>query len=512
MADYYKILTGAIEQQGLKDSTARQALYDRVRKVLDTQLAGMDSAKSAPIGEQHRKTLDEAIAKIEAASVDIVSDGALKIEPSPTVQKPEDRPLPPSGAKADSSDHFANAESAPPNTDAKPVTNPQPSAAYVAPSQRASSTTPSMPRAGSNIASRSDASLKPPTTGEHMAVETKAKRNGVRIFFMVLVVFLAGIAGLGYWQRDNLDSYAGPVINVVGEYTTLAKNKIGEITGLWETTASLSTDDDNQVDGQDNGEASPPEPDVAAQSSEIDGVSAPPNDVPVHVSSAPTEPIAVEPPSVTVVEPSEPVAPTADPAEGSPPTTIVENQAAPVAVGPAQPSAFLLVEGNADEGQPDDRYRGSANWSLAGNGTMLRIEAKVLDPESKLVIDLAKNDDSDLPATHTVTYNYTPAEAQPDGPIVNFPSLMTRVDDTSASVPLRGVGALILPNQYLMGLSDKPEDREYNTELLENAKWIVVPIVFQNNRRGLFLIEFGESGREAYAAVQSAWGEADNSQ
>jgi hypothetical protein len=511
MADYYKILTGAIAQQGIEDSGARQALYDRVRKVLESQLAGLDQEKSAPIAEQHRKTLDDAIAKIEAVSVDIVSGATPKIEPTLPEQKAEDRPIPPSVAVPESTNDAS--DDAPSDTakDSTPETSsPSQAGAYVAPPQSMRTVEPNIPVAGSDRATPAGGYLRPPTTSERVAAESKTRRHGARNFFVGLILLLAILAGLGFWQRDNLDAYAGPVFRAVGEYTTMASNKIGELTGLWGITAAPSADGEDTATGDPDTVLPPVEvatPQSLAEESGEDGVGAPADDAPVQVASAPPETPAVEPPEVTIVEPSQPAPPTAT--ETLPATTVVESQTPPAPAAPSRPDAFLLIEGNASEGQQDDRVRGTASWSLGESDEVMRIEAQMTNPGSSLVIEIAKNEDSALPATHTVTYTYTPSESQPDGPITNFPSLMTRVDDTSASVPLRGVGALILPNQYLMGLSDKPEDREFNLQLLENAKWIVVPVVFETGRRGLFLIEFGEEGREVYAAARAAWGDAN---
>ncbi len=531
MADYYKILTGAIAQQGIEDADARQALYDRVRKVLESQLAGLDPDKSAPIADQHRKTLDDAIAKIEAASVDIVSNAAPEIEPALPVQKAEDRPIPPGAAAPGLTDVDSNGsgevasngtgEDTPAiaaKTGAPETSPPSQAGAYVAPPQRAPSAEPRMPVAGSDRATPSGGYLRPPTSGERVAAESKAKRSGARNFFIGLFVLLAVLAGVGYWQRDNLDAYAGPVIRVVGEYTSIASNRIGELTGLW-GAAAPSADGGNTA-GDELGSSDtilPPVVDATPQSLAGEGGEddfvAPANDASVQVASAPPETPNAETPEVTVVEPSQPVPPATPATPARSATTVAENPTpapAPAATpAPPQSSAFLLIEGNAAEGQQDDRIAGRANWSFAETGA-LRVEAQMAAPGSRLVIEITKNEDSDLPATHTVTYTYTPPETQPDGPITDFPSLMTRLDDTSPSVPLRGVGALILPNQYLMGLSDKPEDREYNLQLLETAKWIVVPVMFETGRRGLFLIEFGETGREVYAAAKAAWGDVNS--
>lgn len=536
MADYFKILTGAIAQQGIDDPAAREALYARVRKVLETQLEGLDPEKTGPIADQHRKTLDEAIAKIEAEAGDAVLAAS---DPAPVEPPAANEPVPEPKAEAPlvSSDDVSKEPVATPETstpaapstgnDVTPPSLPTPSAptaipsagAYVAPPMRPASATAAAPQSRPSQKEMTS-QLRSPNASERMGEEPK--RSGWRMFSLILVLLVAGIAVLGYWQRDKVEPYAGPLMQVVGDYAAAAKDSIGTMTGLWEPTMSSSAEE--PVADEDAIEAEPeatPVPEADAQDQpqsddapEIVATSEP--ETPVQdsapVTSAPVTSAPETSAPVTSVQ-----SPVDTPSGGEEDVVVAPAQLAPVepepvASGPTRPQAFFLIEGNAEAGQEDERLEGSTNWLLVGSGGTLRIEAEMAGTGARLLIDIAKNDDADLPASHTVTYNYTPRETEPDGSIVSFPAFMARIDDTSQSVPLRGAGAPILPNQYLMGLSDKPDDVIFNRNLLKNARWFVIPVVFENERRGLFVLEKGEIGKDAMASAMAAWGETDDPQ
>jgi len=168
--------------------------------------------------------------------------------------------------------------------------------------------------------------------------------------------------------------------------------------------------------------------------------------------------------------------------------------------------AFFLMEKSNGGSGPDERYNGGAKWQFDAASNTLRIETFYGGTNSELNIEIKPNTDDSLPATHTVTYEYTPLGEAPDGPIVNFPALMLREDAGSQGKPLKGAGALIVPNKYLLGLSDKAEDLAHNLELMEKGQWVVVPAIFETgNRRALFVIEKGPAGTRAMEAAFTAW-------
>lgn len=478
MADYFKILTNAIADQGLNDPASRQALYAKVGKVLDAQLEAMGPEKAAAVEAEHRGNLDNAIKKIESEfdtspTQDAkVESPSTKIEPAPA-PNPEGKSSPlfraapepvaendasgsgagdtgpasatgtPTSAASVSGPAAATNQgngSAGANGDASGFGTSASGKPYVAPPQR-------LPQSGPGVAAGNLGTTVP---GPSDAAPKKTG-GGLRVFLVILLILILAGAGLAFWQRDKIDQYAGPMMQTIS-------NQISSLMG---------SDDAGEPAGDDPQDADATDP---ANQPATDG----------SQQTASSDPADTQP-----AEPAQP---------------------APVRI-PDQASAFLLVEGNAEAGVGDERIIGGTQWVFDAASGTLTVNTTINDGGSTFKIEIAKNNDPVLPASHTLTMTYVPSERSQFGPIVNFPAVMTRDGDEAQSVPLRGAGALIVPNQYLFGLSNTPEDIEYNNNLLQEAKWMVVPVVYHNNRRGLFVVEKNGPASEVFSAAQAAWGQ-----
>ena len=169
--------------------------------------------------------------------------------------------------------------------------------------------------------------------------------------------------------------------------------------------------------------------------------------------------------------------------------------------------AYLIVTKNPTDDQ-EKRFSGTAMWSLAGTGvkTSLAVVANIPEWSADFSLVIRANTDRSLPASHTIDVLYRGPD-DPDGPITDIAGFMVRTEGGDSSVPLRGAGALVVPGQYMFGLSGAPADRANNTSLLKSAGWIVVPTEFQSKRKSVFVIEIGDSGAAALAKAFAAWGE-----
>ncbi|MBZ0216990.1 MAG: hypothetical protein K8F25_10590, partial [Fimbriimonadaceae bacterium] len=63
MADYYRILSAAIENQDLSSESDRQALYVRAKTALEAQFSSMDQDLVADLIKSHQQNFDDAVAK-----------------------------------------------------------------------------------------------------------------------------------------------------------------------------------------------------------------------------------------------------------------------------------------------------------------------------------------------------------------------------------------------------------------------------------------------------------------
>jgi len=167
--------------------------------------------------------------------------------------------------------------------------------------------------------------------------------------------------------------------------------------------------------------------------------------------------------------------------------------------------AYLLVEQDPPGGE-DKRFAGTALWSLGGSGadTSLAVAVSFPDRSADLSLVFRANTDGSLPASHTIDVIYHGPDA-PDGSITEMAGFMVRSDNGDTSVPLRGAGALVVPGQFLFGLSNEPADREHNISQLKAGNWLLIPVQFASKRRSVVVIEKGASGEAAMTKAFAAW-------
>lgn len=576
MADYYRILSTAIENQELSGEADRQALYARARTALEAQFASMDEDLVADLIKSHQQNFDDAVAKIEqeiqvanaeaasdvepasstsaTPSVDNSVEATTETPPQPAIpsvipeqktssvvetkssetanevetgtQNAEGTPELKSDAKTEtavsppskgiSSDEKSGSDApvssgpsvqkpvTPPTTGAPTLSTGGPSA-YVAPSTRTEPTLKSTPELA--------ATARQPTGGNPTP---EPKKRGVgAIVFATLFLLIASVSAFALWKQDIARDYS---------------NRLGVMTGLWGETETPVLVQGNvpetesqttQQTEASNDTATTPSPDVMTEA---------------PASQTPASPTSPEPDTGRVgdsapaenVSPTEQVAANDTATETSPeepsPTSETPSQNAEATVSATdqnsqQPTsnpielplrAFFLIEKSTGGADPDDRYSGGAIWEFDEATKTLRIDTIFPRRNTELSIDINANTDSSFPASHTVTYTHKSGGEKPDGSIINFPALMVRADAGSEGEPLKGAGALIVPDKYILGLSEDPENVSYNLNLVDKAQWLVVPVVFESeNRRALFVVEKGPQGARAFSSALAAWGQSN---
>ena len=188
----------------------------------------------------------------------------------------------------------------------------------------------------------------------------------------------------------------------------------------------------------------------------------------------------------------------------SPPPSSAPNTSAP--------SRVLLYDEDPSDlrGQ---KYSGSVVWRTApfkgsaGEPDDIAVRADVEIPERKLRMSLVlrRNYDPALPASHLVQLTFTvPPDFFGQG-IDKAPGLLMKSDEVARGVPLRGLSVKIAENSFLMGLSNRQEDRAFNWARLQENAWIDIPVVYSNQRRAIIAIEKGTSGSAIFQTAFAAW-------
>jgi len=238
MADYYPLIARAVA--GLDNNTGenRRALYERARSALVTQLRSVNPPIEEADITRERLALEDAIRRLEAEEArqpedtaepeDVAEPGLRDVgeaeadgladeprdEPRPDEAVADGRAEPEAGAAHDdfhrdvqdipdeqpveSASHYFEppADEPPPETD-KPIADTHQAEAYAPPPEAAEPVeAPARPRRGAFPLS--------PQEDDDAAYGPPARPYGGLIKAAVVVLLIAAVGALGYWQRGNI--------------------------------------------------------------------------------------------------------------------------------------------------------------------------------------------------------------------------------------------------------------------------------------------------------------------
>jgi hypothetical protein len=159
------------------------------------------------------------------------------------------------------------------------------------------------------------------------------------------------------------------------------------------------------------------------------------------------------------------------------------------------------------------QYSGAAVWRTEqmapapGQKPDVVIRAEIEIPEQKLSVRLSlrRNDDKQLPASHTVEIMFTMSPDFAHGGIDKIPGIMMKQGETTRGVALNGVAVKVTNNYFLVGLSSVDADMARNVQLLKERSWFDIPVVYGDGKRALIAIEKGIPGERAFSEAFAAW-------
>lgn len=474
MADFYTILRAAVGESVGYDREARELLYRRAREALTAQLDSLEKPLSEEQKAEQMAQLDEAAERVEAEFA------AAEAAPAEAMDGPAEGMT-------------GEAAGAEPQADASVIDAPSPQGA-AAPAAEISSEdalreeTPAgqttLNREGEGAPARSR------TTRRIAAPRRERKAGSGRWALIVLLLVILGGGGLAAWRWQDIapamERAAGTIQVMLG-----AKEEVAGPEG--------ARDEETPESGEETaGGAEPAAPAPAEetagqqqQGEDLKGEASP------QAGNGDLAPDSADEESADREVLAEKII------ESVPGLQKDQDRVAPTA--PAAERAFMIVEQGAT-GSDDLRFAGSAQWRVDGSGADTTVTVTIQIPEHSALIGftMRHNNDESLPASHMIDISYQGGE-KADGPIINVPGFMVRVPESETPVPVRSAGALIMPGQYLLGLSGSEEDRAHNLSLLSNAQWFEVPAMFESRRRLVLVIEVGESGTLALNAALAAW-------
>lgn len=173
--------------------------------------------------------------------------------------------------------------------------------------------------------------------------------------------------------------------------------------------------------------------------------------------------------------------------------------------------AAMLVEAPEEQSKVKT-FVGTVVWRLdnvsggAGQplGTAVHADVDIPGDNLKIGLTLQKNTDPSLPASHTITVDFSVLPGSPTGGVkqINVPQL--RQDDAPKGDALIGVPVPIMENSFLVGLSRGTAEAT-NLQLLKDRAWIDIPILLGNGKIAKLTFEKGAAGTRAINDAVAAW-------
>jgi hypothetical protein len=180
---------------------------------------------------------------------------------------------------------------------------------------------------------------------------------------------------------------------------------------------------------------------------------------------------------------------------------------------PVAPVAQRVVLYDEDPAEPQGKqYVGQVVWrteNLAGpNGTTdiaVRAEIDIPDRKFKSTLTIRRNNDTALPASHTVEMTFQLPPDFAGGGVSGVPGVLMKSNEQTRGTPLAGLAVKVTDNFFLIGLSNVEADRGRNLQLLKERSWFDIPLVYGNQRRAIVALEKGAPGERAFADAFAVW-------
>ena len=184
-----------------------------------------------------------------------------------------------------------------------------------------------------------------------------------------------------------------------------------------------------------------------------------------------------------------------------------------VAAAPTEPAAPVAQRAAILVEAPDDPQRvktfiGTTLWRVEGAGAASVLVADINLAEASLTanIRMTRNTDPKLPASHTIEIRFAPGANSEVANITTIDTPQMRLEDSPTGAPLAGAPVPIMPNYFLVGLSNNEQMSARNMELLRDRSWIDIPMALGSGRIAKLTFEKGPSGDRAIAQALKGWG------
>lgn len=494
MADFVSVLRRAVGNLENNTESGRRTIYSKARTALRAQLEAIDPPLGPEDIARQIQSLDDAIGELEArfstkpaaspegpaptapakpSAPDGPAPEPARPQPGPGPQPPKAHPafqaaVNESGALGAAASAAARqaretlermdagqagdgaAEPRPPASRHEPVLDPAgPETAKPAQPKSA------QPKSGRPAPPKAEPPVQ--TTSVYDEDDSGERGGSGRVIaWVVLVLVLAGIAGVGFWQRATVSEM------------------IASLTGSQEPSQTA-----------DNGKIADRLPAPDEQTGETGPV-------------APVQPAPVQPAPETA-QPG----PAAPSPAAPPPTADAEGE---------RIAQVLLIEESAGGVTPASTVGGSVNWqvvddteAVGGVDKVIRGDVEVPERGLALTMTIRRNRDQALPASHLIELVFTTGAAFPNEGIAGIPGIIMKATPRSTGQPLVGAVVPVMDNYFLVGLSETELDRDRNIQELTSRDFLDIPVGYKDGGRAVLSLAKGESGKRVFDEAFAAW-------
>ncbi len=173
-------------------------------------------------------------------------------------------------------------------------------------------------------------------------------------------------------------------------------------------------------------------------------------------------------------------------------------------------SAVLINEIHATP--HGERHAGSVCWSLdliktAGQPDKVVVHADIDIPDKamKVAMEFSHNADRSAAASHFVTMTFEQPPDVAGGEVANVPGMMLKLSEQSKGIPFAALATKTAKGSFLVGLSNREDERRRNMQLLKERSWFDIPIYYASQSRGILAVEKGHRGEQVFREAMAHW-------
>ena len=565
MADYQSLLTRAVANLPSTSTAAtRQAIYDRARKALLTQLRTLRPPLPESDIEREEKALDRAIATVEAkfGSQDAVAAEPVSGAPRPAAQAsapapraagapkpaspsspPRPAPAPAPGAPTLAARAWAPTPLKDVPQEAKPTAAPAPPRPSPdRPAPQASAPPLPLRAPGKSVAAAAKATEMAPPLRADRSAQAPESRGGAAPAIAIKGAISAAPANLA-----NVIPSAQARAEGSGAPNVVASRSENESALATAPEVPVEVDRPDSVRADSEG-LRPQAPSAVAEKRKtwpwlalavvlgvvlsVAAAAIVMRQKPQDLAIAPPEPHeeAAPPPPAKIAQRAQP-SPSDD--KGSAPAASepqsAQSAAPPAAQSPTgQPPANATTEtpsagqlpsaaraamliASADDPQKPIVNLGSTVWSTIpptpGQPATVAVKADADIPDLKMhaTMILRKNTDPTLQATHTIDLKFSFADGAPLTGFKDVGLPQMRKLDSTASEALSSVKVKISDDYFLIALAKGEQDVARNLDLMQTRAWFDFPLLLNDSRIAKLVFQKSADGEAMLEKAFEAW-------